>query len=290
MTTIENDQLRVSIRPQGAELTGLFHKPTATEHLWQADPAVWGWHAPNLFPIVGGLLNDQLRIGEMTYSMKRHGFARQSVFVETESSDSHAIFSLRANAETRAVYPYDFEFQLIYELTGANLSVTYRVVNECDTTMYFSVGAHPAFNVPFGPGEAYTDYVLKFEHDEPLVTHQLSDAGLFSGETRPVPTTNRQLTLTPNLFDQDALVFKNLISRRVTLKHKEHDDRSVTISFPDFPHLGIWAKPGAPFVCLEPWLGYADAEGEPTAIEQKGAIQHLGAGDVFTATFTIGIA
>jgi galactose mutarotase-like enzyme len=289
MTTIENNQLRVSIRPQGAELTSIFHKPIATEHLWQADPAVWGWHAPNLFPIVGGLLNDELHVGGETYPMKRHGFARQSLFVETESSDSHAIFTLRANDETRAVYPYEFEFQIMYELTDASLSVTYRVVNEGDAAMYFSVGAHPAFNVPFGPGEAYSDYVLEFEQDQPLVTHQLSDAGLFSGETRPVPITNRQLTLTPNLFDRDALVFKNIKSRRVSLRHKDQD-KAVTVSFPDFPHLGIWAKPGAPFVCIEPWLGYADAEGEPTPIEQKGAIQHLDADDAFAATFTISIA
>ena len=290
MTTIENDQLRVSIRPQGAELTNIFHKPTATEHLWQADPAVWGWHAPNLFPIVGGLQNDQLRVGDKTYPMKRHGFARQSVFTQTESSDSHAIFSLRANAETRAVYPYEFEFQVIYELTGPGLSVTYRIVNEGDKPIYFSVGAHPAFNVPIGPGDAYEDYVLEFEHDESLVTHQLSAEGLFSDETRPVPTTNRQLALTPNLFDQDALVFKNLKSRRVTLKHKDRNDRAVTVSFPNFPHLGIWAKPGAPFVCIEPWLGYADAAGEPTPIDRKEAIQHLGPGTVFAATFTIDIA
>ena len=288
MTTIENDYLRVGIRPQGAELTGLFYKPTATEHLWQADPAVWGWHAPNLFPIVGGLLNDQLRVGGKTYPMKRHGFARQSLFTETESSDSHAILSLRTTEETWAVYPYDFEFQLLYELANASLSITYRIVNEGDTAMYFSVGAHPAFNVPFGPGEAYADYVVEFDRDEPLVTHQLSDAGLFSGKTRPVPTASRQLALTPNLFDQDALVFKNLRSRRVSLRHKDRD-RAVTVSFPDFSHLGIWAKPGAPFVCLEPWLGYADAEGEPTSIEHKAAIQCVGAGDVFTATFTIGI-
>lgn len=289
MTTIENDLLRVTIRPQGAELTSIFHKPTATEHLWQADPTVWGWHAPNLFPIVGGLKNDQLHIDGKAYPMKRHGFARQSVFEETESSDSHAVLSLRANDETRSVYPYDFEFQLIYELTDTTLRVTYRVVNEGGTAMYFSVGAHPAFNVPFNPGEDYTDYVLAFEQNEPLVTHQLSEAGLFSGETRPVPTFQNQLALTEHLFDQDALVFKNLKSRRITLRHKDRTE-AVTISFPDFPHLGIWAKPGADFVCIEPWLGYADAEGEPTPIEQKEAMQYLEAGDVFMASFTISIS
>lgn len=288
MTTIENEQLRVRIRPQGAELTSIYHKATGIEHLWQADPMVWPWHAPNLFPIVGGLKDDQLHVNGQSYSMKRHGFARQSVFEETESSDTHAILSLHANDETLAVYPYTFEFQLIYELTSASLSVTYRVVNEGEEPLYFSVGAHPAFNVPFKPGEAYTDYVVAFEQDEPLVTHQLSGAGLFSGETRPVPTTNGQLALTEHLFDQDALVFKNITSRRVAIRRKD-GDQSVTVAFPDFPHLGIWAKPGASFVCIEPWLGYADAAGAPRPIEQKEAIQHVGAGGVFTATFTITI-
>ncbi|MDB5241350.1 MAG: aldose epimerase [Spirosoma sp.] len=288
MTTIENDQLRVSIRPQGAELTGIFYKPANTEHLWQADSAVWGWHAPNLFPIVGGLLNDQLHVNGQTYPMKRHGFARQSLFTESETSDSHAVFSLRSSDETRAVYPYEFEFQIIYQLLGTTLSVTYQILNEGQDTMYFSVGAHPAFNVPFGPGEA-GDYVLEFEQEETLVTHQLSDAGLFSGETRSVPIANRQLTLTEHLFDQDALVFKNLKSRTVTLKRTGQDERGVTVSFPDFPHLGIWAKPGAPFVCIEPWLGYADAEGKTVPIDQKEAIQHVGAGNTFAVTFTITI-
>ncbi len=289
MTTLENAHLQISIRPQGAELTRIFHKSTATEHLWQANPLVWGWHAPNLFPVVGGLLHNQLHIAGQPYTVQRHGFARQSLFALTESSDTHAVFTLRADQETRAIYPYAFAFQVIYELNNACLNITYRVVNEGDIMMYFSLGAHPAFNVPFRAGDAYSDYVLEFEHDEPLVTHLLSGAGLFTGDTRLVPTSNGQLALTGHLFDQDALVFKNLISRRVSLRHR-HRPEAVTVSFPDFPYLGLWAKPGAPFVCIEPWLGCADSEGEPTTIEHKEAIQYVGAGDVFTATFSIEIS
>lgn len=289
MTHLENDQLRITIRPKGAELTSIFNKQTEIEHLWQADPTVWGWHAPNLFPVVGGCLNNQLLIDGQAYPMERHGFARQTEFVEIESTLTHAVFSLRSSDATRQNYPYEFDFQLIYELTDAQLSVTYRLVNEGGNTMYFSVGAHPAFNVPFLPGEAYEDYSLEFENDEPLQTHLLSTAGLFSGETQPVLTQNKELPLTKHLFDQDALVFKNLNSRRVTLKNNRQK-HAVLVSFTDFPYLGLWAKPGAPFVCIEPWLGCADSEGAPVAIEQKEAIQHVAANEVFEARFTIEIS
>lgn len=294
MTTLENDHLRVSIRPKGAELTSIFHKPTGIEHLWQADPTVWGWHAPNLFPVVGGCLNNQLLIDGETYPIERHGFARQSIFETTESTAAHAVFSLHSSDVTRVHFPYEFEFQIIYELNGPALTITYRVVNEDDKTVFFSVGAHPAFAVPFHADEAYQDYFIDFDQDEVLETHMLSSAGYFNGETKPVATENadtssRRLHLTKHLFDQDALVFKNLASRRVALRSHKHV-HSVTVDYPAFPYLGIWAKPGAPFVCIEPWLGCADREGQPKPIQEKEAIQHVEPEGVFTASFTITIA
>lgn len=289
MTTLENDQLSVVVSPRGAELQSLLHKPTSIEHLWQADPNVWPWHAPNLFPVVGGCLNNEVLIDGKPYPMARHGFARQSDFEVIESADNYAIFSLQANDETRTHFPYLFDFQLRYVLEGARVAVTYRVVNEDKQPIFFSVGAHPAFAVPFQDGEVYTDYFIEFEHDEPVVTHQLSAAGLFNGETRPVATEGSRLRLTEHLFDQDALVFKNLKSRRVTLR-SERNPSAVTVNYADFPYLGLWAKPGAPFVCIEPWLGCADSEGDARPIEQKEAIQQVAIGDTFEAQFTITIA
>ncbi len=286
MTTLENDALHVAIRPLGAELTSLLHKPTQTEHLWQADPAVWDWHAPNLFPVVGGCLGNQLRINRQTYPMERHGFARHSEFTLLDSSATAALFSLRFSEKNLTTYPYRFDFQIGYALDGLELHVTYRVVNEDDQPVYFSVGAHPAFNVPFFPGESDEDYFLEFEHDEPLTTHLLSKAGLFSGETAPVPTQNRCLPLTKHLFDRDALVFKVLTSRQVTLGSTHHDHR-LTVRFDAFPYLGLWAKPGASFVCIEPWLGCADSEGQTVDIQQKEAIQRVETGQTFAASFSI---
>jgi galactose mutarotase-like enzyme len=265
------------------------HKPSGIEHLWQADPTVWNWHAPNLFPVVGGCLNNQLLIDGKTYPIERHGFARQSVFDTTESTQTHAIFSIRSSDTTRVHFPYEFEFQVIYELDGPKLTVTYRVVNEDEQPVYFSVGAHPAFAVPFKPEEAYEDYFIEFERTEPLETHRLSSAGYFTGETKPVPANGNRLALTTHLFDDDALVFKNLASRRVVIRSEKHK-HSLSVSFPAFPYLGLWAKPGAPFVCVEPWLGCADSEGAPKPIQQKEAIQRLEIGDVFEAAFTIEVS
>ena len=289
MTTLENDYLRVSIQPKGAELTSIFHKPSGIEHLWQADPTVWGWHAPNLFPVVGGCLNNQLLINGKTYPIERHGFARQSLFETTESSTTHAVFTLRPSEETRKHFPYEFEFQVIYEIEESRLTITYRVVNLDEQTMYFSVGAHPAFAVPFGSSEAYEDYYIEFEQAEPLKTHMLSAAGYFTGETKPVLTNGNQLALTKHLFDNDALVFKNLASRRATIRSYAHT-HAVTVDYPAFPYLGIWAKPGAPFVCIEPWLGCADSEGQPKPIQEKEAVQHIDADKVFETSFSIEIS
>ncbi|GAB3333461.1 aldose 1-epimerase family protein [Larkinella ripae] len=288
MTTLENDFLKVTIRPKGAELTSIYNQQTGIEHLWQADPAVWGWHAPNLFPVVGGCLDNEIIVDEKPYPMERHGFARQSEFMLVEATPTKAVFSLPANEQTRAVFPYEFDFQIEYQIDKSVLTIIYRVINQDTKRIYFSVGAHPAFAVPFLPNESYEDYFLEFQKEEPLERHLLSPKGYFTGETEPVLTVGNQLPLTTDLFDQDALVFKNPDSRAVTIRSRNHD-HAVTVSFPAFPYLGIWAKPGASFVCIEPWLGCADRDGTPVPFEQKEAIQHVEPDGIFETGFTVGV-
>jgi galactose mutarotase-like enzyme len=283
---LSTDFLSVNIRPQGAELTSIFHKPSQTEHLWQGDPAVWGWHAPNLFPVVGGCLNNQILVDSKAYPMGRHGFARQSVFELVEQTDTRARFVLTDSEESRQSYPFRFLFGVDYTLTENTLAVTYRVRNQDDKTVFFSVGAHPAFNVPFESGKEYEDYWLEFEQEEALMTHLLSKDGYFTGETQPIPLQGNRLPLTKHLFDQDALVIKDLRSRAVSIRSRNHE-RAVTVRFDGFPYLGLWAKPGAPFVCIEPWLGCADTVGAPVEFAQKELIQSVGIGEVFEATFTV---
>ena len=288
MTILENDLLKVSISSQGAQLSSIYNKTTGVEQLWQADAAIWPWHAPNLFPIVGGLINDELLIAGKAYPMKRHGFARLSEFVLLKSDDEQAVFSLPGSEKVHKIYPYNFDFEVMYMLIDNALRITYKVINLDKKTIYFSVGGHPAFNVPFHKGENYEDYYLEFETGEKLTTHLLSAEGFFSGEVRPVPLDGTKLWLTRDMFDKDALVFKNIGTRLVTIKSKNHDE-SLSVEYPHFNYLGLWAKPGADFVCIEPWLGCADTQGEPKDISKKEDIQKLHAGHVFEAAFFISI-
>jgi len=288
MTTIENDFLKVSIRNKGGEMTSLYNKVSGVEQLWQGDPNIWPWHAPNLFPVVGGLINNELLVNGKAYKMDRHGFNRQSELLLIESNEISARFSLPHSDHTLEVYPYKFDFQIHYDLIENALRVTYKVINQQRDPIYFSVGGHPAFNVPFNIGESYEDYYLEFEVDEKLEKHMLSAEGFFTGEKQPVKLDGKKLPLTRDMFKQDAWVFKNLRSREVTIKSHKHD-RTLAVEFPHFNYMGIWAKPGADFLCIEPWLGCADTEGKHVDITHKEAIQHLKYGHVFEAAFYISI-
>lgn len=288
MTVLENEYLKVGIDLQGAQISSYYNKKTSVEHLWQADPNVWPWHSPNLFPVVGGLINNQLLVDGHSFNMGRHGFARQSEFILLEADEVSASFSLPYCEKTLQVYPYKFDYQVLYTLIDNSLRVTHKVINLDKKTIYFSVGGHPAFNVPFNKGEKYEDYYLEFETEEHLEAQMLSAGGFFTGETRPVATPGNKLYLTRHLFDADALVFKQLTSRMVSIKSNRHD-QSLSVEFPHFNYLGLWAKPGADFVCIEPWLGCADTEGHQTNIDKKEAIQALRTGHVFEAPYFISL-
>ena len=288
MATIENEFLKVEINTKGAQLTSVYSKENKIEHLWQADANIWGYHAPNLFPVIGGLINDELLVDGKTYHMGRHGFARQSEFILLESNEVSAIYSLPSSEKTLAIYPYKFDFQVLYNLIDNALRVTYKLINLDKKTIYFSAGGHPAFNIPFNKGEKYEDYYLEFETEEKLTTHLLSPEGFFTGETHPVPSPGHKLYLKKDMFDHDALVFKNLKSREVCIKSDKHD-KSISVEFPHFNYLGIWAKGGGDFVCIEPWLGCADTVGKHVDISKKEDIQSLKVGHVFEAAFFISV-
>jgi len=288
MAILENDFLKVDISTKGAQLTSVYNKAAQRELLWAADPQIWGYHAPNLFPVVGGLINDELLVDGKAYPMSRHGFARTSEFILLENDENHALYSLPNCEKTLQKYPYKFDFQVLYTLIDNALRVTYKLINHDKKTIYFSVGGHPAFNVPFNKGESYEDYYLEFEIEEKLTTHLLSPEGFYTGETRPIPTKGNKLYLTRDLFKNDALVFKDLRSKEVCIKSDKHD-QSISVEFPHFHYLGLWSKPGADFLCVEPWLGCADTVDKHVDISQKEDIQQLKQGHVFEAAFFISV-
>lgn len=288
MVTLENDFIRAKISHKGAELISFVRKDTGQEHIWQNEANIWPWHAPNLFPIIGGLINDELLAGGKTYHMSRHGFARQSEFIRLEGDEVHAVFSLPNSEHTLQVYPYRFDFQVLYTLIDNALRITYKIINHDAGVIYFSVGGHPAFRVPFQPGDQYDDYYIEFENVEALAAHVLSPEGFFTGETQPVALAGNKLYLNKGIFSNDALVFKELKSRAVTIRSDKHQ-LSLSVEFPHFNYLGIWSKGGGDFVCIEPWLGCADTVGRHVDISRKEAIQHLKPGHVFEEAFFISI-
>ncbi|MEO8794497.1 MAG: aldose 1-epimerase family protein [Daejeonella sp.] len=288
MLVLENEFLKATIRLKGAELSSLFNKATGTEHIWQADPMVWAYHSPNLFPVVGSCINNEILVNSVAFEMSRHGFARTSDFSVIDTTLVHAKLELSHSELTHIHYPFKFKYQVLFDLCDNELRVSFKVINLEDKDIYFSVGAHPAFNVPFNNIDSLEDYYIEFEEAEDLTKHLLSVNGLFTGLTETIATNTKELELTKKLFSDDALVFKDLISRKVSLKSKKHSN-SIYIKYPHFNYFGIWGKDDVPFVCLEPWLGCADTEGNPVELKNKEAIQTLQAGHVFEVDYTIGV-
>lgn len=273
MITLENHHIKISIADKGAELQSLYSKETQINYLWDANPKYWAKYSPVLFPIVGALKNNSYQYNGQSYSLPRHGFARDMVFKVNQISDTEAEFTLAQNTETLKVYPFYFELKLIYKLIDAKLKLTYQVLNKDKNTLPFSLGAHPAFAVPHTPNTQYEDYYLSFNEDEQLVAYTLKD-GLVTPQHHTIRLSRHNLKLNPALFYHDALVFKAVQSNCISLLNgKNH--HGLHFHFEDFPFLGIWAATDAPFVCIEPWCGIADSTFHNQDINYKEGINHL---------------
>lgn len=287
MITIENDYLRASFITKGAEWRSFVEKVHGRELLWQADPAYWGKSAPVLFPIVGSLKDGRYEHQGQTYSLPRHGFARDKEFRVKEQEAWRVVFVLDSDEETKRVFPFDWSLEIEYRLWKRVIHTSYRVVNRGTQQMLFSLGAHPAFQLPLAGGEgAFEDGFLEFEFAESLTRWLLDGQGLLSGETRPLPHAGKTLMTTRPLFAEDALVLKNLKSSRVSLRQRDAG-LALSMEFPGFPYFGVWTAPGAGFVCLEPWCGVADSATASGRLEEKEGINRLGAGEVFTRSFAV---
>lgn len=267
--------LRARIDPLGAELVSL-RDADGRELMTDADPAFWTGHAPLLFPVVGRLNGDVLRIDGAEHLMKQHGFARRSTFALVEHDAAHTTFLLEDSAETRAAYPRAFTLRVTYAITGASLSITAEIANrETKRSLPASFGFHPAFAWPLPYGHPRGDHRIAFEADEPAALRALS-AGLTAGE-RPSPLDGRTLVLDDALFAEDALIWDRLASRSVC--YGATSGPQLRIDFPGTPYLGIWSKPGAAFVCIEPWHGIADPVGFAGDLAEKPGIFTLAPGE-----------
>jgi galactose mutarotase-like enzyme len=256
--SIASGDLTAQIDPLGAQLS-LLRDGGGRDLLWNGDPAIWKGRAPVLFPIVGALAGGSYRLDSKVYRLPRHGFARDRRFEIIHSTGASAQFELTADEATLAVYPFRFSLQIQFALDGTTLAVTTRVRNLGDLPMPASFGYHPALRWPLPAGLERSRHFIEFECDEPAPVRRLDTEGLLTPMPHPTPVSNRRLMLADSLFQDDVLIFDALRSR--TLTYGADAGPRLRMSYPDTPYLGVWTKPGAPFICIEPWHGVADPQG-----------------------------
>jgi len=279
---IQDGLLSAVISADGAELHSV-RSAGGRELLWQAGPQ-WPRHAPVLFPIVGRLVNDALVNQGKSYRMPQHGFARDRRFRFTERSTASCCLLLEDDAQSREIYPFAFRLEIQYRIEAGTLTVRYTVSNPSGTVLPASIGAHPAFVWPLDPDIAPEAHEIVFAEAETAAIRRVA-GGLLQPELEPSPVHGRHLHLDTNLFTRDAVIFEAPASK--SLRYGVPGGSALQISWQGFEQLGIWSKPGAAFVCIEPWLGLASPQDFEGEFSSKPHVMLIPPGGSRTATWSV---
>lgn len=278
--SISNAALSADIAPLGAELVRLRDRNGA-DLLWNGDPAVWNGRSPLLFPIVGEVARNRLNVAGKAYEIGRHGFARSSTFALVGSDTASCTWRLESSEVTRRQYPFEFRLDVNYRIEDATLRMEAKVANTGSMVMPASFGFHPALRWPLPYGKSRAVHEIVFERDEPAPIRRPVD-GLLNAEQFATPVRDRRLLLHDDMFEDGALVFDTLASRSVLY------GEAIRVDFPRMPHLGIWTKPGAGYVCIEPWQGHASPEDFDGELADKPGIVAIAPGA--TESFAMSIS
>lgn len=274
---IGNGALTARIDPLGAELRSL-EDADGRALMTDADPRWWTGRAPLLFPVVGRLAGDRYRLDGRDYPMPQHGFARRRTFAPVAQDATGARLRLDADAESRAVYPFDFRLEMAFRIEGATLAMAATVANRGDAEMPFSFGYHPALAWPLPYGADPAAHRIVFDRAEPAPIRRIAPGtGLIARDAEPSPVSGRVLAPDHAMFERDALIWDRIASRG--LLWSAPGTPSLRIAFPDMPMLALWQKPGAHHLCIEPWAGIADPEGFAGDIREKPGIMRLRPGE-----------
>lgn len=285
--TISSSRMTASVSTLGAELQS-FDDAAGTSYLWHGDSRWWASRAPILFPIVGTLKDDTHIVNGTPYKMGRHGFARRSRFAVAAQSVSTVTLHLGDTEETLAVYPYRFSLDISFAIDGYTLGMTASVTNTDDTSIPVSFGYHPAFLWPLPGAGARDRQHLEFDAPEPKPASRINASGLVERVEPASRVVNRSLKLDDSLFDEDALLFLEPASRGLTYGSIDGTGSVLDIAFPEMPHLGVWTKPGgAPFICIEPWSGYASPADFAGSLMDKPGMSILQPGETHEFGMTV---
>lgn len=289
MHSIKNELLTATIKSTGAELISL-KSEKGVEYIWQRDPRYWSGSAPFLFPIVGNLRDKKTVINGKTYHMNIHGFLRDMAFEVLHRKENEISLINTYNSDTLEKYPYKYKVIITYALMQNVLRAKINVVNEYEESLPFNIGGHPGFNCPLYPGEAFTDYAIYFENAETFSSPRVESNGTLNFDVPARTYQNlKELRLDYGLFDIDTIIIPRVKSKKVKLLNKK--DKGICFSFPQFITFAVWSPPGkqAPFVCLEPWIGYGDRYDSDYDFMKKDNLLILNTLEEFTAHYDIEI-
>lgn len=284
LVTIENDHFIARVDRQGAQLASLYCKKSSEEYIWQRDAEYWGESAPICFPIVGGLKDGTYTYAGHSYSMNKHGVVRYEDFEVVEHERSYCCLEVKANERTLESYPFQFTLGIAFRLTDLGIRVEYTISNMGGKDMPASLGYHPAFNINVKDFE-HSDYEILFSEKETLDLYWLHD-GLLDLKEKDYLQEEDHLTLSRHIFDDDALIFKDVDSDRISLVRK-NSNWKIEMLTGGAPHLGIWAKPGAPYVCIEPWYTYQDSAEVSGDLFEKPGMFVLKPGEKFDSFYEV---
>ncbi len=285
--TISNQALNVTVNSKGGELWSI--KSPITEYLWQGDETYWGDRSPNLFPICCRLWDGKYIYDNNTYEMDIHGFAQYSEMEAVMENENSVKLSFKQNEQTLKKYPFKFIYSITYTLQDNKITVEYCVQNTDDKDIFFSVGAHPGFNVPFDGGD-FDDYVLEFCVDSGIKALGLSKECFVTDSYVLLPLEQGKIIpLTHSMFDNDALVLADC-GEKVKLYRKD-GEKSIVVTYPNMPYLGLWhaKKTKAPYICIEPWVGLPSKHGVVDKLESKINITKLEPNKQYSVYYTIEI-
>lgn len=284
---ISNGKLIAGIDSLGAELKSLRDTETEKEYMWSGDAKYWGRTSPVLFPFVGGLKDGAYRVGDRSYTMEKHGFAKTTEFRLLSHEETEIWFILEADDETKKTYPYDFKLEIGYRLEDRKLRVMWRVENPSDETLYFSIGGHPGFNCPINAEEKREDYFLKFDAEECIRCTVIGADGLASDNKVIYELEDGLLPIKEELFEKDAIVMEDYQLHSLSLVTPDRQPY-ITVRF-DMPVVAVWTPAGveAPFVCIEPWCGICDHTDFNGTIEERKWGNAVEPGKRFTSGYDI---
>ena len=289
MLKLENEQLLVEIATKGAELQKIYNKKENFDYLWSGNPDFWSGHAPNLFPIIGRLNDYKYTKNNKIYELPQHGFAKDLEFTIEKSSDTQAVFVLKATDETKAMYPYNFSLTITYSLEGPELKTAYQVTNHSTETMPFSIGGHPAFNIPMNSEGTYEDYILTIDPKKEVSYFESDPVPYLSGNKKSFnDMKNGVLTMNHETFRDGLIIIDEPTLETVTLA-SPNNKNGVILDISEFPYLCLWTKEkmDASFICIEPFYGLPDVIGEIGTLEEKEGMILLGANEQKDISFTI---